>query len=67
MISMCVMPVVMKHKGSAKEIITHVVLDSCSQAMFIVEDLVNALQIDGIDTSVVVKTLHGQSRIKLMD
>ena len=28
------------------------------------EDLVNALQIDGIDTSVVVKTLNVQSRLK---
>ena len=51
-ISMCVVPVVIKHKDSTKEIITHAILDSCSQGTFIVEDLVNALEIDDIDTSV---------------
>ena len=59
---MCVVPVVIK--DSPKEIITHAILDSCSQGTFIVEDLVNALEIDGIDKSVVVKTLSGQSRLK---
>ena len=39
-ISMCVVSVVIKHKDSAKEIITHAILNSCSQGMFIVEDLV---------------------------
>ena len=63
-ISMYVVPVVIKHKDSAKEIITHAILDSCSQGTFIVEDLVNALEIDGVDTSVMVKTLNGQSRLK---
>ena len=50
-----VVPVVIKHKDSTKEIITQAILDSRSQGTFIVEDLVNALEIDGIDTSVVVK------------
>ena len=54
-ISMSVVPVIIEHKDSTKEIITHTILDSCSQGTFIVEDLVNALEIDGIDTSVVVK------------
>ena len=61
---MCVVPVVIKRKDSTKEIITHTVLDICSQGTFIVEGLVNALEIDGIDTSVVVKTLNRQSRLK---
>ena len=39
-------------------------MDNCSQGMFIVEDLVNALKIDSIDTSVVVKMLNGQSQLK---
>ena len=49
-VSMCVVPVVTMHKDSAKEIITHAILDSCSQGTFIVEDLVNTLEINGIDT-----------------
>ena len=52
MISTCVVPVVIKHKDSAKEIITHAILDSCSQGTFIVGDLVNTLEVDGVDTSV---------------
>ena len=60
-ISMCVVSVAIKHKDSAKEIITHAILNSFSQGTFIVEDWVNALEIDGIDTSVVVKMLNGQS------
>ena len=59
------LPVVIKHKASPKEIINpHTILDSCSQGTFIVENLVNALQIDSIDTSLVVKTLNGQSCLK---
>ena len=61
---MCVVPVVIKHKDSDKEIITHAILDSCRQGTFILEDLVNGLETDGIDTSVVVKTLNWQSRLK---
>ena len=61
---MCVVPVEIKHKDSTKEIITHTILDICSQGTFIVEGLVNALEIDGVDTSVVVKTLNSQSRLK---
>ena len=64
-ISMCVVPVSIKHKDSAKDIITHAILDSCSQGTFTVEELVNALEIDGIGTTVVVKTLNGQTRLKL--
>ena len=52
-ISMCVAPVAIQHKDSPKEIIIHAILDSCSQGTFTVEGLVNALGIDGIDTSVV--------------
>ena len=61
---MCVVPVVIKHKDYTKEIKTHAILDSCSQGTFIAEDLVNALEIDGIETSAKVKTLNGQSRLK---
>ena len=62
--SMCVVPIVIKHKDYAKGIITHTILDTCSQETFIVEELVSALEIDGKDTSVVVKTLNGQTRLK---
>ena len=37
-ISMCVVPVVIKDKDYVKEVITHPILDSCSHGTFIVED-----------------------------
>ena len=63
-ISMCVVPVIVKHVDSPKEIVTQAILDSCSQGTFVVEDLVEVLGIKGIETSVVVKTLSGESKIK---
>ena len=63
-ICMCVVSVVIKHKDSAKKITTHAILDSCSQGKLIVEEMVNALEIDSIDTSVLAKTLNGQTRLK---
>ena len=62
-ISMCMVPVVIKHKGSIKRIIIHAILDNVSQGTYIVKDLVNAFEI-GIDTYAVVKTLNGKSRLK---
>ena len=48
---------------SPKEIVTHTTLDSCSQGVFVVEDLIEVSGIKGIETSVVVK--HGIERAKL--
>lgn len=62
MISMYVVPVLIKLKDSLKEIITHTIIDGCSQGTFIVEDLVSALEIDATDR--MVKMLYGQSRLK---
>ena len=63
-ISMCVVPVIIKHMDSPKEIEIYAVLDSCSKGTFVVEDLVEVLRIKGIETSVVVKTLYGESKIE---
>ena len=57
-------PVIIKHIDSLKEIVTHAILDSCSQGTFVVEDLVELLAIKGTETSVVVKILNGESKIK---
>ena len=48
-------------QDSTKEIINRAILDSCRQILSLVEDLVNALAIDGVETSVMVKTLNEQS------
>ena len=62
--SMCVVPVIIKHIDSSEEIVNHAILDSCSQRTFAVEDLVEVLGIKGTETSVVVKTLNRESKIK---
>ena len=49
---------------SLKEIVTHAILESCSQGTIVAEDLVEVLGIKGIEKSVVVKTLNGESKIK---
>ena len=63
-ISMCVVPVIITHMDSPKEIVIHAILDSCSQGTFVVEDLAEVLGIKGIETLVVVKTLTRDSKIK---
>ena len=54
---MCMVPVIIKHIDSLKEIVTHAILDSCSQGTFMVEDLVELLAIKGTETSVPSKHL----------
>ena len=51
-------------QDSTKEIINRAILDSCREILSLVEDLVNALEIDGVETSVMVKTLNEQSWLK---
>ena len=63
-ISMSVVSIIIKHKISPKGIITHAILDNCSQGIVIVEDLEHSFEIGGIDTSVVVKILNGKYLLK---
>ena len=55
---------IIKHMDSPKEIVTHTTLDSCSQGVFVVEDLIEVSGIKGIETSVVVKTRDWEGKIK---
>ena len=56
-LSMCVVPVKVQHKESNKEIITFTMLDTCSQGTFATENLMNQLDINGIRTSIGIRTL----------
>ena len=47
-ISMCVVPIIIKHMYSPKEIVTHAILDRCTQGRFAIEDLVEKLGIKWI-------------------
>ena len=54
---MCVVPVKFQHKESNEEIITFAMLDTCSQETFATENLINQIDVNGIQTSIGIKTL----------
>ena len=61
MVSMCVVPLIVKHKNSSREMKTFAMLDNCSQGNFIKEDLLKELKIGGRVTSISIKTLNGEN------
>ena len=61
-LSVFVVPVKVQHKESNKEIIIFAMLDTCSQGTFATEDLMNQLHINGIRTSIGIRTLTGHQK-----
>ena len=59
-ISMCIVPVKIKHGDSNKMVTTYAMLDKCSQGSFILDSTIKKLGIQGIKTSLKLKTLHGE-------
>ena len=59
-ISMCVVPVKLRHGDSGKTLKTYALLDSCSQGTFILERLPKRFGIKGRRTSITIKTLNGE-------
>jgi len=59
-ISMCVVPVIVRHKFSNRMIKTYAMLDTCSQATFAKINLLSNLGIQGRKTSITVKTMNGE-------
>ena len=58
-ISMCVVPVKVRLKGSGSVVETWAMLDNCSQGSFVKTNLLDELKVQGINTSVTIKTLNG--------
>ena len=58
-ISMCVVPVKVKHEHGANEVTTYAMLDNCSQGSFIHDSIVKKLGVTGSKTTINLKTLHG--------
>ena len=58
-ISMCVVPVKVRIKGSQGVVTTWAMLDNCSQGSFVKTNLLEELRVSGIKTSVTIKTLNG--------
>ena len=56
--SMPIVPVILK--SSYAEIITYAMLDNCSTRTSVLEDLLENLKIDGVESNVLVKTMNVQ-------
>ena len=57
-ISMCVVPVKVKIKGSQGAVKRWAMLDNCSQESFVKTNLLEELEVSGIRTSVTIRTLN---------
>ena len=59
-ISMCNAPVKIKHRDNNKMVTTYAMLDDYSQGSFILGSVVKKVGIQGIKTTLKLKTLHGE-------
>ena len=59
MISMCIVPVKLKHEHGANEVTTYAMLDNCSQGSFIHDSVVKKLGVTGSKATINLKTLQG--------
>ena len=57
-ISISIVPVKIKHGDSNKMVTTYAMLDNCSQGSFILDSAIKKLRIQGIKTTLKLKTLH---------
>ena len=62
-ISMCVVPVWIVHRKSRKMVKTYAMLDNCSLASFIKDEIVEDLGISGTKLKMSLKTLTGEKLI----
>ena len=60
LISMCVVPVLVRHKLSNYIVKTYAMLDGCSQATFMQNKLLGSLSLHGRKTSITEKTMNGE-------
>ena len=61
-ISMGVVPIVIRHKDTNKEMSTFALLDPCSQGCFVKDDIIKKLGVGGATTKVIITTLSGGER-----
>ena len=59
-ISISIVSVKIKHGDSNKMVTTYAMLDNCSQGSFILDSAIKKLGIQGIKTTLKLKTLHGE-------
>lgn len=59
-ISMSILPVVLTHPQATKQSKVYALLDNCSQGMFVAEGILDRMNISGISSRIVVKTLTSE-------
>ena len=63
-IRMCSVPVRLRHFNSDKEMSIFALLDTCSQGTFVTEDLLTKLGLTDVRTSVNIKKLNGNKKVR---
>ena len=58
-VSMCVVPVILSHPSSKREVKTFALLDACSQGSFIDNALLETFCSDFVETDITIKTING--------
>ena len=56
-VSMCVVPIILRHQKSSSDIVTYALLDHCSQACFISKDLLSLMSIPTETTEITTDTI----------
>lgn len=60
--SVTAVPIVpVRLRAAESEVLTYAMLDSCSTGTFVLEDLVTSLDVRGVDTKLMVKTVNGST------
>ena len=66
LISMCIISVKVKHWDGKDMITTYAMLDNCSQGSFVHDNMVKELGVQGMKTTLKLKTLHGEKTESIM-
>ena len=61
-VSLSVVPVILTHENSEKQIKTFALLDNGSQGSFIKDELLDEFEVDKIDTAITITTVSGETR-----
>ena len=56
-LSMCVVPIILRHEDSKSDIVTYALLDNCSQACFISEEIISLMSLKTTQTNLTINTI----------
>ena len=62
-ISMCVVPIMVTHADTKRDVSTFAMLDNCSQGCFIKNSIKERLRVSGRKTEIIIKILNGDQEV----